>query len=219
MLLRSEHYAREQQLPEGWHDAVLKYCELSGIDFEGRGLEGAYLNCSFVGCSWYWSLFVQGVFVDSRFRNCRFDGVTFSDCKFVDCNIRKLQLRIRLVRQAVQVQWSEVVRHGVHRLFGGAKCALTGGRTDAMRVRGREARLRMLRVAARSRTAPLNLSVRHSNWHHGISRSKASDELCRVEAGPQKLSGKVFFEAGGQESGYAELYTNIDPGAASARDA
>lgn len=84
MLVQSEQFTRDRQPPEGLREAVMKYCELSFIDFEGAGFEGAYLDCAFLGCSWYWALCLQAVFVGTRFQQCRFDGVSFSDCKFVE---------------------------------------------------------------------------------------------------------------------------------------
>jgi uncharacterized protein YjbI with pentapeptide repeats len=85
MLLQSARFDREEKPPHGWEDAVLRYCDFCGLDFDGRGLEGMLLGCTFEGCSWYWSLFNTATLVGVEFKHCEFSGVNFAGCRFVEC--------------------------------------------------------------------------------------------------------------------------------------
>ena len=89
MLLLSERYDAKEPLPKGWEDAILRYCEIAGIHFDGRGPEGVFLDCTFEQCSWYWSLFNTATFVGVTFRGCEFSGVSFAGCRFVDCTFEE----------------------------------------------------------------------------------------------------------------------------------
>ncbi|MGE0332411.1 MAG: pentapeptide repeat-containing protein [Ramlibacter sp.] len=85
MLLLSERFEGVNDLPKGWEDGVLRYCEVVGIDIQGRGLEGVFLDCTFDRCRWYWSLFNVATLVGVTFRQCDFAGVSFAGCRFVEC--------------------------------------------------------------------------------------------------------------------------------------
>lgn len=85
MLIESEIFETQRSLPKQWEDAVLRFCEFRGIQFEGGGPSGALLDCTFERCDWYWSLFNTATFVGVTFRSCEFAGVTFAGCRFVEC--------------------------------------------------------------------------------------------------------------------------------------
>ncbi|MFN3440016.1 MAG: pentapeptide repeat-containing protein [Acidovorax sp.] len=84
-------YESRESLPEGWEEGVLRYCEIFGIHFDGRGPEGAVLDSTFEACSWYWSLFNTANFVGVNFRRCEFSGVSFAGCRFVECTFEDCQ--------------------------------------------------------------------------------------------------------------------------------
>lgn len=85
MLLQSTQFDSKETPPRNWEDGVLRYCDFSGLNSDGRGPEGLLLGCSFEGCSWYWSLFNTATLIGVRFKHCEFSGVTFAGCRFVEC--------------------------------------------------------------------------------------------------------------------------------------
>jgi len=89
MLLQSECYDGTEKLPKGWEDGVLRFCEIKGMHFDGRGLEGVFLDCTFEQCSWYWSLFNNATPLGVTFRSCEFSGVSFAGCRFVECTFEE----------------------------------------------------------------------------------------------------------------------------------
>jgi uncharacterized protein YjbI with pentapeptide repeats len=85
MLIESENFETQKSLPKHWEDAVLRFCEIRGIQFDGGGPSGALLDCTFERCRWYWSLFNNATLVGVKFRGCEFAGVSFAGCRFVEC--------------------------------------------------------------------------------------------------------------------------------------
>lgn len=85
MLLQSAQFDIKEKPPRDWEDSVLRYCDFTGIHFDGRGPEGVLLDCIFQGCSWYWSLFNTATLVGVKFQSCEFSGVSFAGCRFVEC--------------------------------------------------------------------------------------------------------------------------------------
>ena len=89
MYFLNERFESAADLPSGWEDGILRYCEIAGINFEGRGLEGVFVDCTFERCTWYWSLFNCATLVGIKFRQCEFAGVSFSGCRFIDCKFEE----------------------------------------------------------------------------------------------------------------------------------
>lgn len=85
MLLLSAEFDSENKPGRGWEEGVARYCEFTGLHFDGRGPEGLVADCTFAGCTWYWSLFNTATLVGVTFRNCEFSGVSFAGCRFVEC--------------------------------------------------------------------------------------------------------------------------------------
>ena len=76
-------------LPQGWEEAVFKYCNFRKLDIEGCGFEGVLVGCVIEDSDWYWGLFNTATFVNVTFKNCTFRGVGFAGCSFTECNFIK----------------------------------------------------------------------------------------------------------------------------------
>lgn len=94
MLLQSAQFDREDKPPRGWEDGVLRYCDFSGIHFDGRGPEGVLVDCTFDGCSWYWSLFNVATLIGIKFKHCEFSGVNFAGCRFIECTFESCRFTL-----------------------------------------------------------------------------------------------------------------------------